>query len=67
MPNPLPAPKRPSHVEDEGELNADGRSRQGGSDRDIRLLALIWLMLLLSAVAFYKLAALVASACWACG
>lgn len=36
-------------------------------DRDARLLALLWLMLILAALVFYKLATLIASACWACG
>lgn len=67
MPDLLPAPKKILRLNGHGRVDADGRSRQEKSDRDIRLLPIIGLMLLLAAVAFYKLAGLIASTCWACG
>lgn len=67
MADPLPTPKNILGTDGESQVNAENGNRQEGSDRDTRLMTLIGLMLLLAALAFYKLADLIASACWACG
>ena len=71
MSEPLATPKTMSDLGDEAPGNADGRGRQGplptAGDRDTALLALLCVILALGALAVYKLAGAIASACWACG
>ena len=69
MPEPLPTPKKLFDLEDEALIKAGGRSRQvpAAGDRDSALLALLCAILALGALAVYKLANAIASACWACG
>lgn len=67
MPDRLATPKKIVGPDGEAPTNTDVRSRREDRDRDIRLLTLIGLLLLLAALACYKLASLIASTCWACG
>lgn len=71
MSEPLPTPEKISDLERELRGDAGGRSRDetlpAAGDRDSALLALVCAMLALGALAVYKLADAIATACWACG